>query len=81
MASKATYVAGAAPHSATGTPPGSPVWVTPDLIARTVATWQPHYSEPLTPEVALEILLAAGRLLDALVEDVDEEALSGPRSR
>jgi hypothetical protein len=46
--------------------PGAPAWITPDLIADTLETWQPYYAARLTEGDALEILLAVGRLTDAL---------------
>ena len=45
---------------------GAPRWVTPELIADTIATWQPYYSDPLTAEDAVQILLSVARLVDAL---------------
>lgn len=47
-------------------PAGSPRWVTSELIANTIRTWQPYYRKPLTPEDALEMLLNVGHLLDIL---------------
>jgi hypothetical protein len=38
------------------------------LIARTIDLFQPRYSEPLTPEVALEIILNTVHLFDLLHE-------------
>lgn len=48
-------------------PAGAPAWITADLIADTIATWQPYYADPLTLEDALAILLSVGRFLDVLV--------------
>lgn len=47
-------------------PPGAPSWDTPELIARTLEVWQPYYSEPLTPEDALAMILGVGCLFDLL---------------
>ncbi len=47
-------------------PSGSPPWVTPELIADTIATWQPYYKESLTENDALDILLSVSRLTDAI---------------
>lgn len=52
-------------------PPGVPVWVTAELLASTIAVWQPYYSEPLTDQTALDLVLGVGRLFAAL-GDVDE---------
>ena len=54
-------------------PPGTPRWVTLELVAQTLTVWQPFYAEPLTVEDALEILLTSGRLLEALEDKHDEE--------
>ena len=47
-------------------PAGAPDWITADLIADTLDTWQPHFPEALTVDDALEILLDAARLIDFL---------------
>ena len=44
-------------------PAGSPSWVTPELVASTIRTWQPHYGELLTPADAVDILRAVGGLV------------------
>lgn len=54
-------------------PPGAPAWVTAELLADTIAMWQPYYSEPLTDQAALELVLGVGRLFEAL-GDIDEDA-------
>ena len=46
-------------------PPGTPGWVTPELLRDTLDTWQPRYHERLTVADALDILLAVSRLIDA----------------
>lgn len=38
-------------------PAGAPGWITQELIAQTIDTWQPYYTESLTAQDALEILL------------------------
>ena len=45
---------------------GAPDWVTPNLLASTVRTWQPYYAKRLTDADSLEILLGVARLFDAL---------------
>jgi hypothetical protein len=47
-------------------PAGAPAWITVDLIADTIATWQPYFREALTAEDALEILQDVGHLIDIL---------------
>jgi len=47
-------------------PDGAPTWVTQELIADTVKTWQPYYEAQLTVDDALAILLSVARLFDAL---------------
>ena len=45
---------------------GAPAWVSPELLADTIETWQPYYADTLTDSDSLEILLAISRLIDAL---------------
>jgi hypothetical protein len=47
-------------------PEGSPSWVTPELIADTIETWQGDYDRQLTPDDALEILMLFDRLVSVL---------------
>lgn len=47
-------------------PPGTPHWISAELIAKTIRTWQPYYDEPLTPEEAVAIIRNVGRLVDVL---------------
>lgn len=49
-------------------PPGTPPYVTREMLVDTIATWQPFYPEPLTDSDALDILLSIMRLDDALQE-------------
>lgn len=48
-------------------PPGSPPWITPELVRRTLHVWQRHYARPLSVDDAVTIIQNAGRLIDALV--------------
>ena len=43
-------------------PAGAPKWVTPELMADTISTWQPYYPTQLTPEQALAVVLRAALL-------------------
>ena len=52
-------------------PPGTPRWISPELIAETLQTWQPYYQEPLTPEEAVAIIKSVGRLVDVLTREVE----------
>jgi hypothetical protein len=47
-------------------PPGTPTWVTPALIQRTIAVWQPHYKAQLTTEDAVAMIVGASRLLEQI---------------
>lgn len=47
-------------------PDGAPSWITSELIANTLDTWQPYYAERLTVDDAVAILQAVGRLADVL---------------
>lgn len=61
-------------------PPGAPAWVTAELLANTVAVWQPYYLDPLTDQAALDLVLGVGRLFAAL-GDIDENPQEIPSSR
>lgn len=61
-------------------PHGAPRWITAELIAETIAVWQPYYDQSLTVDDALEILLNVTELFDRM-DDVDEAAVRGSRSR
>lgn len=58
----------------------SPVWITPALIADTLATWQPYYDQPLTEDDAIEILQSVGLLLQ-WIGDEHEQAIPGVGTR
>lgn len=48
-------------------PVGSPVWVSPALIQKTIGAWQRYYPHQLTSDDALEILMDYGALIDVLM--------------
>lgn len=52
-------------------PPGTPRWISPELIAETLQTWQPYYQKPLTPEEAVAIIKSVSRLVDVLTREVE----------
>ena len=45
---------------------GIPSWITPELIVDTVRTWQRYYTEPLTVQDAVGILMGVGNLFASL---------------
>lgn len=47
-------------------PAGTPDWITPALIERTIKVWQPYYAEVLSVEEAITMIQNAGRLFSAL---------------
>ncbi len=47
-------------------PPGTPAWITPELVQATQKVWEPRYERPLSPEEAITIVQNAGRLFDLL---------------
>ena len=57
-------------NTALSVPPGTPTWITGDLIEATVQVWQPYYNEPITSEVAVEMLIHVGQLFGALYPKV-----------
>ena len=54
----------------------APAWITDELVECTLKTWQPFYKRRLTRGDAVEMLLAAGSLIDYL-ESSDEKAVPG----
>lgn len=49
-----------------GLPPGTPAWITRDLVALTLKVWQPYYKEPLSAQDAVTIVLNVGKLIGVL---------------
>lgn len=47
-------------------PDGIPSWITPELMAETVETWQPYYNHPLTPQEIADIIQNIGQLFDVM---------------
>lgn len=47
-------------------PVGTLTWITPELIAKTIDCWQPHFSKALTIDDAIEILTNVSSLLGQL---------------
>lgn len=50
-----------------------PAWVTPELVARTRATWQPYYPDPLTDDDAVQMLLTVAHLYRVLAGGNDDD--------
>ncbi len=47
-------------------PPGTPSWITRDLIDKTISVWQRFYSARLTAADAVEMLISVGNLFGVL---------------
>ena len=47
-------------------PAGTPDWISLDLLAYTIQTWQPKSIAALTPQNAVEILTLFGQLFEAV---------------
>ncbi|HEY3319584.1 MAG TPA: hypothetical protein VGP72_03800 [Planctomycetota bacterium] len=54
------------PHTEVEVPPGTPAWITKELLLQTLNVWQRSYTVRLTVENALEIIGGFGRLTDIL---------------
>ena len=52
-----------------------PSWVTSELIKSTLTTWQPYYTETLTEQDAVEMLLTVGNLYRVLLAGDSNEQL------
>ena len=50
-----------------------PKWITPERISETIRVWQPYYSERLTEDDAVEMLVNVGRLGDVLLETSERQ--------
>jgi len=55
--------------SADDRPRGTADWISSDLIADTIATWQPYYAEPLTIDEVIAMIEGVGRLMEPLPRD------------
>ena len=49
-------------------PPGTPKWITMDLVRETIRVWQPYYSAPISLDDAVTILSRMGQLFNILSE-------------
>jgi len=59
-------------------PPGTPSWISAELVEHTLRVWQPRYEATLSPEDAIGILVGAARLMNALsVEPSPKASQSG----
>lgn len=47
-------------------PPGTPQWISRELIDKTIAVWQRFYAAPLTAQDAVEMLLNVGQFFRAI---------------
>lgn len=47
-------------------PPATPAWITPELVALTLRTWQPYYGRTLSAEECIEIIRGVAELTQAL---------------
>lgn len=54
------------PESDPALPPGTPAWITPELVQLTLTTWQPFYEARLSVADAVRILVGTGRLFGVL---------------
>ena len=52
--------------SVQGLPPGTPAWITPELVELTLKVWQPYYRQTLSVEDSITILRNAGELVRTL---------------
>lgn len=50
-------------------PPGTPAWITVELLRLTLKVWQKHYSEPLSIQDAVTIVLNAEQLFGVLARE------------
>jgi hypothetical protein len=58
-----------APREQPALPPGTPEWITVELVRLTLKVWQKHYKEPLSTQDAVTILLNAGQLFGVLARE------------
>ena len=49
-------------------PPGTPTWITVDRVLHTMRVFGPRLAEPVTVDLAIEMLVNVGRLADFLYE-------------
>lgn len=47
-------------------PPGTPEWVTPELVRETLEVFQPDANERLTEKDAVEMIVSVGNIYGAL---------------
>jgi len=47
-------------------PPGTPAWITAELIEQTLEVWQPHYEYVLTSQDAVTMIQTVGQMFSIL---------------
>jgi hypothetical protein len=47
-------------------PPGTPAWITMELVRDTIEVWSPFYKSPISLDEAVTILRGVGQLFDCL---------------
>ena len=47
-------------------PPGTPAWITMELVRETIEVWSPFYKSPISFDEAVTILRDIGQLFDCL---------------
>ena len=52
------------PDAAVRVPPGTPPWITADMIADTLEVWRPYYKNDLTEDDAVQIIITVSNLVD-----------------
>lgn len=55
------------PNHRSCVPDAAPDWITPKLIQQTKRVWQPYYSDPLTDDEVVAMIVGVGCLIDRLV--------------
>ena len=54
-------------------PDGAPPWITPELLADTVATWERISGKEITVEQAVELVISFAQLHELLQEESQQE--------
>jgi hypothetical protein len=49
-------------------PPGTPAWITPQLVAQTIRVWQPYYADMISTDEAIKMVQSVGQLFSVLRE-------------
>jgi len=62
-------------------PDGAPIWITEELVEKTLEVWQPFYEKELIVADAIAMIMGVGQIYEFFAEGPRHEAIRRPSSR